>query len=119
MAVALTDRRISLYVRSDGGSFTLRLRLDGHEDWVRALDFTVAWPHVWLASAAQDQHVRLWKLYAEEQAAQAMQESQTPPPDFFEAMARELMPNDQGIKTKTEWLTLPGCLLYTSDAADE
>ena len=108
MAVALTDRRISLYVRSDGGSFTLQLRLDGHEDWVRALDFTVAWPHVWLASAAQDQHVRLWKLYAEEQAAQAMQESQAPPPDFFEAMARELMPNDQGIKTKTEWLTLPG-----------
>lgn len=101
MAVAATDRRISLYVRSSsGGEYVRQLRLGGHEDWVRALDFTVALPNVWLASASQDQHVRLWKWRPEARQPQA-------PTDTFEAMARQLMP-DEGIRTKTDWLSLPG-----------
>lgn len=100
MAAALTDKRLSLYVRNHGGMYVRQLRLAGHEDWIRALDFTVAWPDVWLASAAQDQHVRLWKMHATD-AAQAPHVQTT---DTFEAMARELMPDDQGIRTKTEYL---------------
>lgn len=101
MAVAATDRRISLYVRSGGaGTYVRQLRLAGHEDWVRALDFTVALPDVWLASASQDQHVRLWRWRPETRQPQA-------PTDAFEAMARELLP-DEGIRTKIDWLSLPG-----------
>ena len=101
MAVAATDRRISLYVRGGGsGAYVRQLRLAGHEDWVRALDFTVALPDVWLASASQDQHVRLWKWRPETRQPQA-------PTDAFEAMARELLP-DEGIRTKIDWLSLPG-----------
>lgn len=115
MAVALTDRRVWLYARDDDTQpFTLRLKLEGHEDWVRALDFTVVrhdgTSMVYLASAAQDQHIRLWKIQPEVLEERA-------PADAFEERARELLPDDQGIQTKTHWLEMDkGRLAVSLDA---
>lgn len=107
MAVALTDKKVHLYAREAGGEFTLRLQLEGHEDWVRALDFCVA-PSVrggaydvHLASAAQDNNVRVWRIQAESVAG-----VERAPADAFERMAAELLPDDdQGINTKKNWLS--------------
>ncbi|WFD06633.1 Elongator subunit elp2 [Malassezia vespertilionis] len=108
MAIALTDKQVHLYAREPRGAFRLRLQLDGHEDWVRALDFTTAPDlrtadslNVYLASASQDQNVRLWRMSMDAARAQ----TQAPVRDTFEAMANELVPNDQGINTKKEWIT--------------
>ena len=113
MAVALTDRRIVLYVRDDQEPFALRCRLDAHEDWVRALDFAVAQSDVYLASAAQDQSIRIWRfqphgsveLREATGAVGGTQATTTEPStqdDKFDAMARELLPD--GIATRKHWL---------------
>ncbi|WFD44067.1 Elongator subunit elp2 [Malassezia psittaci] len=105
MAVALTDKKVHIYAK-EHNDFVLKLSLEGHEDWVRAMDFAVA-PNaqgqsldVHLASASQDNNIRLWRIQAESVA-----EVEPAPTDAFEAMARELVPsNDQMINTKKNWL---------------
>ncbi|WFC99549.1 Elongator subunit elp2 [Malassezia yamatoensis] len=105
IAVALTDKKVHIYAKELNG-FALKLSLEGHEDWVRAMDFAVA-PSaqgesldVHLASASQDNNIRLWRIQAESVA-----EVEPAPTDAFEAMARELVPSDdQMINTKKNWL---------------
>ncbi|KAL4402202.1 Elongator subunit Elp2 [Malassezia pachydermatis] len=114
MAVALTEKRLFLYQRDGDAPFTLCLRLEGHTDWPRALDFTVAADvhrptelSVYLASASQDSHIRLWK-WQTDVSGSCGDTNDTTPRDTFEEMAQDLMPDDQGIKTKTHWLTMGG-----------
>lgn len=107
MAVALTDRRLVLYTREGHGPFQRQLTLDGHEDWIRALDAMVA-PDpvrpgaqcVWLASASQDQHIRLWKLQPDAPRTDA------PRRDTFEALANDLLPDETGLQTQSHALPL-------------
>ncbi|WFD27229.1 Elongator subunit elp2 [Malassezia nana] len=107
MATALTDRRLVLYTREGHEPFVRQLALDGHEDWIRALDATVA-PDagragsplcVYIASAAQDQHIRLWKL-------KPHVSHHTDATDDFEALAREILPDNAGLQTKQYALPL-------------
>lgn len=107
MAVALTDRRLWLYTREGHGPFVQQLALEGHEDWIRALDAVVApdpmragAPCVLLASASQDQHIRLWKLQPDAPRPEA------PRRDAFEALASEILPDDTGLQTQSHALPL-------------
>ncbi|WFD20207.1 Elongator subunit elp2 [Malassezia caprae] len=107
MAVALTDRRLWLYTREGHGPFVQQLALEGHEDWIRALDAVVApdpvragAPCVLLASASQDQHIRLWKLQPDAPRPDA------PRGDAFEALASEILPDDTGLQTQSHALPL-------------
>lgn len=64
MAAAGVDLMIHLYVcKLDGQKFHRLLELHGHEDWIRSLAFTRADNgDVFLASSAQDNYIRLWKI---------------------------------------------------------
>ncbi|XP_052803085.1 elongator complex protein 2-like [Mya arenaria] len=66
LACGCDDMKIHVYIEQDtpnGLQFTPVITLPGHEDWVRALDFTL---HdngdLLLASAAQDFLVRVWRF---------------------------------------------------------
>jgi elongator complex protein 2 len=75
LAIALTERKIHLYTSPGKTSassiqFSKALTLEGHEDWVRCLDFT-RYPRsegqdgeldVMLASGSQDGYIRLWRI---------------------------------------------------------
>ncbi|KAF9161161.1 Elongator subunit elp2 [Actinomortierella ambigua] len=83
MAVGSTDNRINIYVRKDG-QFVKSLSLQGHENWVRSLDFasftkvegvnispekagsshhhTLQDGDLLLASGSQDKYIRLWRF---------------------------------------------------------
>ena len=82
MALATTERRVGVYTfdPAKGEAFTRGLALEGHEDWVRGLDWTVfpastssssdedddtadeAGEDLMLASASQDGYIRLWRV---------------------------------------------------------
>jgi len=79
LAAGGVDRRIHLYAVSAAGGLTPLLQLAGHLDWIRCLSFShhaslaaglpssallddTTAPTVYLASAAQDGKVRLWKV---------------------------------------------------------
>ncbi len=82
LAIAATDRNVSIWVHSDGVvsqvpyihlrvhisivcQFTKAASLSGHEDWVKCLAFQsgVAGPDtLTLASGSQDGTVRLWNI---------------------------------------------------------
>ena len=82
MALATTERKVAVYTLDPaaGEGFTRRLALEGHEDWVRGLDWTLfpasASPSsdaddtageagaqdLMLASASQDGYIRLWRV---------------------------------------------------------
>ncbi|KAG0231955.1 Elongator subunit elp2 [Actinomortierella wolfii] len=90
MAVGSTDNRINIYVRKDG-QFVKSLSLQGHENWVRSLDFAtftkaegvtinpekvgLAHHHtlqngdLLLASGSQDKYIRLWRFSRVDSAA--------------------------------------------------
>lgn len=78
LAVAATETRIRLYTtRADSGTqvqFSAAATLEGHTDWVRCLDFVapitegtecdydVKPGELLLASGAQDNYIRLWRV---------------------------------------------------------
>jgi elongator complex protein 2 len=82
LAVALTHRTIQIYTRSPSieqsqastsaaasVSFHQAIALEGHEDWVRCLSFSVfpksmnsAEQDLMLASGSQDGYIRLWRV---------------------------------------------------------
>jgi len=70
-ACACDDFKISIYVlmnldEAKSGKtpiFELCLRLSGHEDWVRKLDFVdVENDYMLLSSCSQDSYIRIWKI---------------------------------------------------------
>jgi WD40 repeat protein len=86
LAIALTEKKIHLYTSpgirptsvsasssiSNSVKFSKALTLEGHEDWIRCLDFT-QYPRsdaqdgqvendVMLASGSQDGYIRLWRI---------------------------------------------------------
>lgn len=86
LAIALTEKKIHLYTSpalrptsvsassstSTRVKFSKALTLEGHEDWIRCLDFT-RYPRseaqdsevetdVMLASGSQDGYIRLWRI---------------------------------------------------------
>ncbi|KAL0961908.1 hypothetical protein UPYG_G00333230 [Umbra pygmaea] len=63
MACGGDDCRIHLYVQCNG-QFNKVLSLQGHEDWIRGVEWTCVGGDLLLASCAQDCLVRVWKLVA-------------------------------------------------------
>eukprot|EP01087_Luapelamoeba_hula_P017861 TRINITY_DN5671_c0_g1_i1.p1 TRINITY_DN5671_c0_g1~~TRINITY_DN5671_c0_g1_i1.p1 ORF type:complete len:856 (-),score=120.02 TRINITY_DN5671_c0_g1_i1:78-2645(-) len=62
LAIGGVDTLIHLYV-SKGGPFVKLVALEGHEDWIRSLAFMQSDEgDVFLASSAQDNYIRLWKM---------------------------------------------------------
>lgn len=66
LAVAGTRPNIQIFVSRDT-QFQLSATLNGHEGWIRALDFTreTSDPNsdLLLASASQDRYIRLWRFH--------------------------------------------------------
>ncbi|KAJ3178530.1 Elongator subunit elp2 [Gaertneriomyces sp. JEL0708] len=64
------DKKISMYVGDNKGSFEKKLELQGHTDWIRSLELATCTvdQHGWrrgdvmLCSASQDRYVRIWKI---------------------------------------------------------
>ncbi|KAJ7991784.1 hypothetical protein DPEC_G00287460 [Dallia pectoralis] len=63
MACGGDDSKIHLYVQSNG-QFTKVLSLQGHEDWIRGVEWICFDGDLLLASCAQDCLIRVWKLVA-------------------------------------------------------
>uniref|UniRef100_A0A6Q2Z2V3 Elongator complex protein 2 n=1 Tax=Esox lucius TaxID=8010 RepID=A0A6Q2Z2V3_ESOLU len=63
MACGGDDSRIHLYVKGNG-QFKEVLSLQGHEDWIRGVEWTCVDGDLLLASCAQDCLIRVWKLVA-------------------------------------------------------
>ncbi|KAJ8316643.1 hypothetical protein KUTeg_005804 [Tegillarca granosa] len=62
LACGCDDHKIHLYVEQDN-QFVKVMSLSGHEDWIRAVDFTTDDDgDILLASAAQDNFIRIWRL---------------------------------------------------------
>ncbi|KAG8962991.1 hypothetical protein FRC03_003541, partial [Tulasnella sp. 419] len=72
MAVACTEKHVRIYLRSQEG-FTLSVNLEGHEDWIRCLDFSDMGTSdnsdtsLTLASGSQDGYIRLWLIKPKEE----------------------------------------------------
>jgi len=76
LAIALTEKKIRLYTSpsrtpSTLAHFTSSLLLEGHEDWVRCIDFSShsrptdsSKTELILASGSQDGYIRLWDVSA-------------------------------------------------------
>ncbi|XP_071484227.1 elongator complex protein 2-like [Diadema antillarum] len=63
LALGGDDCRIHLYVESSEGKFVKVQSLDGHEDWIRCLEFAYDDNgDLLLASCAQDCFIRLWRI---------------------------------------------------------
>ncbi|XP_060597873.1 elongator complex protein 2-like [Ruditapes philippinarum] len=66
LACACDDMKVHVYTEqgnADQSRFVSSMTLSGHEDWVRAVDFTVDDSgDVLLASAAQDYLIRVWRF---------------------------------------------------------
>ncbi|XP_033762660.1 elongator complex protein 2-like [Pecten maximus] len=62
LACGCDDQKVHLYVLQDD-QFTKVISLHGHEDWIRAVDFTTDDNgDLLLASAAQDHFIRIWRI---------------------------------------------------------
>uniref|UniRef100_A0A3P8VKF9 Elongator complex protein 2 n=1 Tax=Cynoglossus semilaevis TaxID=244447 RepID=A0A3P8VKF9_CYNSE len=57
------DSRVHLYIRSNG-QFKKAMSLQGHEDWVRGVEWTTSGEELLLASCSQDCLIRVWRLCA-------------------------------------------------------
>ncbi|KAG0608058.1 hypothetical protein M758_8G074700 [Ceratodon purpureus] len=69
MAMGGLDEQVHLYVGDLTGQFKSVCHLKGHQDWIRALDFSLPAKDesglaVFLASSAQDRIIRMWKISA-------------------------------------------------------
>ncbi|KAL7415694.1 WD40-repeat-containing domain protein [Mrakia frigida] len=77
LSLATTDRKIQIFTfQTESSEFAYSLSLEGHLDWVRALDFSPSpppssststsssssSPDLLLASGSQDGYIRLWSL---------------------------------------------------------
>ncbi|KAH7431518.1 hypothetical protein KP509_08G053100 [Ceratopteris richardii] len=68
LAMGGLDNTIRLHCRMQDGQFAPACILKGHQDWIRALDFSCSVPDdnsgqiVYLASAGQDRTIRIWKI---------------------------------------------------------
>ncbi|WFD33211.1 Elongator subunit elp2 [Malassezia cuniculi] len=98
LVVGSTERYIRFFVSENGAPFSQYLQLDGHEDWVRCLDVTVAGDEVHLASGSQDSNIRLWKIMRDTP-------TEAPAKDAFDAQADALLDAD-GIRTKKNKIPL-------------
>jgi elongator complex protein 2 len=80
LAVGLTEKKIRLYTSlaispKSSPNFNFALPLEGHEDWVRCLDFTTYPRHgtdskasdLMLATGSHDGYIRLWNVTRLEQ----------------------------------------------------
>ncbi|MCO5578076.1 hypothetical protein L7F22_031914 [Adiantum nelumboides] len=68
LAMGGLDNNIRLHCGMRDGKFAPSCILKGHQDWVRSLDFAynvldeAAGQVIYLASAAQDRNIRIWKI---------------------------------------------------------
>ncbi|XP_030644791.1 elongator complex protein 2 [Chanos chanos] len=63
------DSKVYLYVQLNG-EFQRVLTLQGHEDWVRGVEWAAKDGELLLASCAQDCLIRVWRLFAKTVAAE-------------------------------------------------
>jgi WD40 repeat protein len=63
VAVGGVDFRIKIYAETSSASFEKMVELEGHQDWIRGLDFAIT-DHkaLYLASCSQDNKIRLWSF---------------------------------------------------------
>ncbi|XP_075166545.1 elongator complex protein 2 [Haematobia irritans] len=64
LAFSADDETVALWTEEDGDKHKLKPihKLVGHEDWVRGLDFVREGDDLLLASASQDNFIRLWRI---------------------------------------------------------
>lgn len=74
VAIALTDKRLQIWhghVSSDASlQLTKGISLEGHEDWIRCLNFCHFGDELLLASGSQDGYIRLWRFAKTEGVAE-------------------------------------------------
>ncbi|KAK3108608.1 hypothetical protein FSP39_011810 [Pinctada imbricata] len=75
IACGCDDHKVHLFVLNEGQEFKKVMTLQGHEDWVRAVDFTVDDKgDILLASAGQDYFIRIWRLSWRQPGSDVIQE---------------------------------------------
>lgn len=79
VALALTDRRLQIWhghVSSEGSLQLIKgISLEGHEDWIRCIDFCASSDDLLLASGSQDGYIRLWRFSKVDVPAEATERS--------------------------------------------
>uniref|UniRef100_A0AAY4ENK9 Elongator complex protein 2 n=1 Tax=Denticeps clupeoides TaxID=299321 RepID=A0AAY4ENK9_9TELE len=65
------DCKLHHYVQQNG-QFKKVLSLQGHEDWIRGVEWTTRDGELWLASCAQDCLIRVWRLFAKLQGTTSL-----------------------------------------------
>ncbi|XP_075995702.1 elongator complex protein 2 isoform X2 [Genypterus blacodes] len=58
------DSRVHLYVQASGQQLQKVMSLQGHEDWIRGVEWTSGGGELLLASCSQDCLIRVWRLCA-------------------------------------------------------
>ncbi|PRP86468.1 elongator complex protein 2 [Planoprotostelium fungivorum] len=63
LALGGVDSLIHVYIQNDQGNFVRVVQLQGHEDWIRGVEFALCDDgDLLLASCSQDTKIRLWRL---------------------------------------------------------
>lgn len=62
MAVASDDSKVQIYLETNDNNFKHTVDLQGHNDWVRGLDFTTTNDDLLLATSSQDHTISLWRF---------------------------------------------------------
>lgn len=70
VAVGTTSKVVSIYTGSVSKGFKLSSKLEGHEDWIRALSFKILENgNLYLASGSQDRYIRIWTVQVDEDSS--------------------------------------------------
>ncbi|TDL29335.1 WD40 repeat-like protein [Rickenella mellea] len=101
MAVAMTERQIGIWTRSEDNVFIRAASLPGHEDWVKCLAFAndISGPGIsTLASGSQDGTIRLWNIerHAKMQSSSQQTNGSDDLLDKFEAALGDFAEEEEG-----------------------
>ena len=117
MAAGITKAKVLLFVQAKNTqTFQKVAELDGHEDWIRELDFCTTLPRraeqnpeLVLATASQDACIRLWRI--KEPTSDSSEKIRSSKADAFEALAEKLQEDkadDRGVSTRAHPFTVEG-----------
>lgn len=126
LAFALTEKRLQIWqgslssfaTDSEADGFTKAITLEGHEDWIRCLDFAFHGDEdLMLASGSQDGYIRLWRFSRDLQASTTSSTEQNTAEDelnddmldeFERKMQGETVGPSRQLSTKAHLLRVQG-----------